>query len=172
MGVGRGVRLAIGVMALLVSGAAGAQENLDHGKTPAQLFAANCAVCHKSPQGLVRPGASGLDTFLRQHYSASRETAAVLAGYLQSAGPAKKNAKGEERPKGAEKKPKTARPGETKPGEAKPGEAKPADAKSGDAKTIEPKSSAPESSDPKPSETKASAPSEAKPAEPKSDKSD
>jgi len=26
-----------------------AQENLDFGKSPAQLYASDCAVCHKSP---------------------------------------------------------------------------------------------------------------------------
>ena len=37
---------------LLVLGAPlRAQENLDFGKTPAQLFASDCAICHKSPQG-------------------------------------------------------------------------------------------------------------------------
>ncbi len=35
---------------LLVLGAPlRAQENLDSGKTPAQLYASDCAVCHKSP---------------------------------------------------------------------------------------------------------------------------
>lgn len=64
---------------------AGAQENLDLGKTPAQLYASNCAICHKSPQGLTeKAGVFGLANFLREHYTASRESAAAIAAYVQS----------------------------------------------------------------------------------------
>src|ERR671919_585934 len=56
-------------------------------KPPAQLFASDCtgAGCHKGPQGLGRgqfPGS--LASFLREHYTNSRESAAALAGYLSS----------------------------------------------------------------------------------------
>jgi hypothetical protein len=49
------------------------------------LFASDCtgAGCHKGPQGLSKgqfPGA--LASFLREHYTNSRESAAALAGYL------------------------------------------------------------------------------------------
>ena len=82
----RASRLALGILVLFFARPADAQENLDQGKTPAQMFAANCVVCHKKPQGLARPGVSGLDIFLRQHYTASRESAAAIAAYLQSVG--------------------------------------------------------------------------------------
>src|SRR3972149_5828761 len=94
-----------------------AQENLDLGKTPAQLFASDCALCHKSTRALATKGGGlfgGLESFLRQHYTASRESAAAIAGYLRSidSGPAAagkrppKGAKpkGEDKGKGAEKK--------------------------------------------------------------------
>ena len=45
--VSRGIRLAVGVLALVFAGAAGAQENLDQGKSGAQLYASDCAICHK-----------------------------------------------------------------------------------------------------------------------------
>jgi hypothetical protein len=70
----------------LAAGAAPAfaQENLDAGKSAAQLFNSDCAICHKSPQGLAKGGGMfGLSGFLREHYTASRETAALLAAYLK-----------------------------------------------------------------------------------------
>ena len=42
----RGIRLAIGSFALCVASPAGAQENLDKGKTAVQLFATDRAICH------------------------------------------------------------------------------------------------------------------------------
>jgi hypothetical protein len=57
---------------------------LDQGKSAAQLYASACATCHKSP-----PSASnsrwlfGLESFLREHYTSSRESAAILAAYLK-----------------------------------------------------------------------------------------
>ena len=45
--------LVAGVLALCFASSAGAQENLDQGKTGAQLYASDCAICHKSPQGLL-----------------------------------------------------------------------------------------------------------------------
>jgi hypothetical protein len=157
-----GVRLAIGMLTMCLAGAAGAQESLDQGKSPAQLFASDCAICHKSPQGLARAGGIlGLDSFLRAHYTASRETATAIANYLKSmdsgpAGPgraAKRTAKGDA--KAGEK---------TKPG-SKPTEDKP------EAKTAEPKSAEPKPTETKPAEILAPEPksaspaSEAKPAE-------
>jgi mono/diheme cytochrome c family protein len=49
---GRMIAVAICIAALFGAGAARGQENLDHGKTPAQLFASDCAICHKSARGL------------------------------------------------------------------------------------------------------------------------
>lgn len=64
-----------------------AQENLDAGKSPSQLFAGTCAACHKSPRGLLKTTAPGsLPGFLRQHYTTSPEMAGVLANYLISNG--------------------------------------------------------------------------------------
>jgi len=141
-----------------------AQENLDFGKTPAQLYASDCAICHKSPQGLAAKGGGilGLESFLRQHYTASRETAAAIAGYLRAAGtgPAAKPGRvGKRPPKGDDKaKASDKKPGEKKPEASKPGEAKPADTKASETKPAEPKA------EPKPAEAK---PAEPKPAEPK-----
>jgi hypothetical protein len=164
----RGIRAAIATWALCLACAAGAQESLDQGKTPAQLFASDCSICHKSPQGLTRAGGIlGLDSFLREHYTASKETAAAIAGYLRAmdtaaaARTSKRSAKGDDKKKAG----------------AKPGEEKGTDNKSG-AKTAEPKSSEPKSVEPKPPEIlapeskAAPAAGEAKPAEGKPEKSD
>lgn len=57
--------------------------DLDGGKTPQQIFAATCAVCHQSVQGLTKGrGAGQLGSFLRQHYTTSVGQANSLAGYL------------------------------------------------------------------------------------------
>jgi hypothetical protein len=71
-------------MALLAASSADAQGNLDQGKTAAQLFASDCATCHKSPQSVTSTKwLFGLESFLREHYTSSRESAAVLTAYLQ-----------------------------------------------------------------------------------------
>jgi hypothetical protein len=148
-----GTRLAICIVALAFSGSAGAQENLDLGKSGAQLYASDCAICHKSPGALAKAGGLfGMDSFLRQHYTASRESAAAIANYLkgQSEGPAapvkkagKKAAKGEGK-KGGDKKsdgavtlPGDNKPVESKPGEPKASESKPAESKPAEAKPAE-----------------------------------
>lgn len=78
----RGTLLLIGSLALCIASWAGAQENLEKGKTAAQLYASDCAICHKSPQSLKAPMIFGLESFLREHYTASRESAAAIASYL------------------------------------------------------------------------------------------
>jgi len=82
------------VLVLVVAGAglsaqsALTQEDLNRGKTPAQLFASDCADCHRSPRALAkRDNAGALADFLRVHYTASRESAAAIAAYLVSLGP-------------------------------------------------------------------------------------
>jgi hypothetical protein len=148
---------------------AGAQENLERGKSPAQIYASDCAICHKSPQGLSKAGGLfGLQSFLREHYTSSRETAAALAAYLEAvdraAPPAqrgrttttKRAPKTDKKPEAGE-----AKSGE-KPGEAKPAAA-PAQAKAPEAKPSEPKAEA-TPTEAKPAEAK---PAEAKPAEAK-----
>ena len=68
------------------SASARAQDDLNRGKMPAQLFASDCAECHRNPRTLKRDARS-LPGFLRVHYTASRENAAALAAYLISLGP-------------------------------------------------------------------------------------
>src|ERR1041384_756306 len=83
----RRIVLTVAALAALPIAFAEAQENLDKGKTPQQMFATDCAVCHKTPQGLAsKSGMLGLQEFLRKHYTASRESAQALADYLSGAG--------------------------------------------------------------------------------------
>jgi len=179
-GYGRNLMCILGFLGVLAAAPAAAQESLDSGRTAAQLFASDCAICHKTPQGLVKPGRiSGLDNFLRQHYTASRESAAAIAAYLQSVGKgpaapapgraAKRIGKGDNKAKGAEKKPETAKPGDGKPGDANTSEPKTSEPKTSEPKTSEPKTSEPKPAEPKTAEPKASEPnsSEPKAAEPK-----
>jgi hypothetical protein len=81
-----------GVSAAWLVSSAAAQETLGRNKSPAQTFASDCAVCHKSPQGLARSagGLFGVEGFLREHYTSSKQSAAALATYLraQDSGPA------------------------------------------------------------------------------------
>jgi len=74
---------AIGLVALFVPAAAVAQTNLDQGKSASQIFASDCAECHKGARGLAK-GRNGvaLTDFLREHYTTSREQAAALAAYV------------------------------------------------------------------------------------------
>ncbi|MGB9410619.1 MAG: hypothetical protein WCB26_05295, partial [Pseudolabrys sp.] len=85
-----GLCLAVVISAAAAVNGAEAQETLGRGKTPAQTFASDCAVCHKSPQGLAKSasGLIGVEGFLREHYTSSRESAAALASYLRSVGTA------------------------------------------------------------------------------------
>ena len=159
-----GVRLMIGVWALCLASGAGAQENLDRGKSPAQLFASDCSVCHKSPQGLLKSGGSGLDSFLREHYTASRETASAIASYLRSmdSGPgraSKRTAKGDDKTRSDDKKKTGVKPGEAK-GAEKPDAAAGASRgpKSAEPRSAEPKSAEPRSAEPRSSRPKASEP--------------
>lgn len=72
--------------ALVASVPAGA-ENLDQGKSAAQLFSANCSVCHKAARGLAQAQAgTGLRGFLRQHYTTGVDMATLLADYLNANG--------------------------------------------------------------------------------------
>lgn len=78
-----GIQLAIGSLALCFACAAWAQASLERGKTAAQLYAANCASCHKSPQSVTKTtGIFRLESFLREHYTTSPQSAATLAAYL------------------------------------------------------------------------------------------
>ena len=187
IGFYRAILLAGGLLAAASAIPMQAQENFDAGKTPAQLYAADCAICHKTPQGLTKGGGVfGLTTFLREHYTASREAAAAIASYLQSVDkgppaqakrtPGKRTTKGEEKGKPGEPKAGEAKTGEiksetpksceskigkTKSGESKPGDAKPSETKPSEAKTSDTKSGEPKAVEAKPAESKAD---EAKPA--------
>jgi hypothetical protein len=166
-----GIRLAAIIAALGLVKGVEAQESLDRGKSPAQLFASDCSVCHKSPQGLAKAGGLlGLDSFLRTHYTASRESASAIAAYLKSVdgGPParaiKRSAKGNQKAQSDDKKKSG-----TKPGEAK-GTGKKSDAAA--SKSSEPTPSEPRPADILAPEPRASgsrrsipAPGEAKPAE-------
>ena len=80
----RGIRLAIGSLALCFTISAGAQQSLERGKSAAQLYAANCAGCHKSPQSVTKAtGNFELESFLREHYTPTPQSAATLAAYLK-----------------------------------------------------------------------------------------
>jgi hypothetical protein len=71
-----------GLLAICIAGPAGAQGNLDAGKTPAQIFADTCSACHRRPQELKRASAG----FLRQHYTPGSAEAAAMASYLARVG--------------------------------------------------------------------------------------
>lgn len=82
---------AIGLVAGLVPGLALAQTNIDAGKSPAEIFASDCATCHKTTRGLAAGQNSLMLTgFLVEHYTASRDQAAALAAYVMGAGGAER----------------------------------------------------------------------------------
>jgi hypothetical protein len=187
MGLARRIGAAVAVLAVWAAGPAAAQENLDKGKTPAQLYASDCAICHKSPNGLAkRLGPYGLDNFLREHYTASRESAAAISAYLRTIDrqPAPKRERSSKRkakasePKLPPRKPVEAKSSDTKASKTKASSAKPSDAKPSDAKPSESKTKASAekheeatSPSPKAGEAKASEPkpAAAQPAEAKAE---
>ena len=64
-------------------------QNLEAGKSPAQIFAGTCNACHKTPRGLLRTVPAGsLPGFLRQHYTTSGDMASLLSAFLVSNGAA------------------------------------------------------------------------------------
>ena len=142
-----------------------AQDNFDAGKKPAQLFANDCGGCHKSPAGLSKaPGMFGLENFLREHYTASRQSAALIAAYLRSvdteqAATGAKRRKSEPKPKAGDK---AAKRPDGKPGSTEPkADTKKPDEKA-DAKPASEKPAEPKAAETKPAESK---PAESKPAE-------
>ena len=163
---GRRISLGAAVLGLFIAGQACAQEDLDSGKTPAQLYASNCAICHKTPHGLSKAGGPlGLQGFLREHYTASRQAAAAIAAYVDAvdrgAPPVERGPKRAAKPKDAGK------PGDAKASKAKAEpKAEPKNEPKGEAKGSEP--AKPQD---KPAETKpsAAAPAEPKPVEAKVD---
>ena len=121
-----------GLLAVVAaSDAALAQDNFDAGKSGAQLFASDCAICHKSAQGINRNVGGplgGLESFLREHYTASREAAAEITAYLNSVGkgPAAAPRSGKAKRKASDEK-KDAKPAKTEENKAKKPEEKSGD---------------------------------------------
>jgi mono/diheme cytochrome c family protein len=88
-------RLALAAVLVLTATAAGAQENLDAGKSASKLFAESCAACHRSARGLSKGRFSiSLYLYLQQHYAANSSSAWALASYLNSVDDVKGGAKG------------------------------------------------------------------------------
>jgi hypothetical protein len=78
---------AIVSLAVLAPALAQAQTNIDQGQSAAQLFAADCAVCHKSVRALANGKNSlTLSSFLTEHYTSSRQEASALAAYVLGGG--------------------------------------------------------------------------------------
>jgi mono/diheme cytochrome c family protein len=75
-----------------LAGAPAPAQNLDEGKSGAQLFAGSCVDCHHSPRGLAKDRFSWtLSSYLQKHYTSSAASAQVLAAYLQSADASRAN---------------------------------------------------------------------------------
>jgi len=75
------VRWVIGAAVSLAAVQVQAQ-NLDAGKSAAQIFSDTCSACHRSPREVKQtsPG------FLREHYTTGAREAATMAAYLASIG--------------------------------------------------------------------------------------
>lgn len=69
----------MGVIGWFSLGVAAAQ-NLEAGKSPAQIFSDTCTACHRNARELKHPTAS----FMREHYTTSSEMASAMASYLAS----------------------------------------------------------------------------------------
>jgi hypothetical protein len=181
MVVHRGIPLAGAILAAFAIGPAWAQQNFDSGKTPAELYASDCAICHKTSRGMTKVGGIfGLTGFLREHYTASREAAAAIAAYVASvdSGPPprqynshRRSAKGGD--KGKAGKSDKAKVEQSKSEPAKSTEPKAAGPKAGEAQTRE--SKPPEANPPETKQTATkqleSKPGESKAGEAKSTKS-
>jgi hypothetical protein len=105
-------------------------------KPAPQLFASDCtgSGCHRGPQGLGKDRSqSGLASFLREHYTNSRESAAALAAYLAGVPGDARPARAEPRPPRPVGRTEEAKPAERRPAAepeaAKPEPAKPATAR-------------------------------------------
>jgi outer membrane biosynthesis protein TonB len=164
----------VGLALALTAGRAAAQDNFDANKTPAQLFANDCSGCHKSPVGLAKsPGIFGVESFLREHYTASRQAAAAIAGYLKSVD-AEQGAAPPKRGK-SEPRRKAEKPSKKDDGKASESKAEKKTEPKSEAKSEAKPESKPEAKpETKPAEAKVEVkPAESKPAEPaKTEKSE
>ena len=89
-------------------------QNLEAGKSPAQIFNGACAVCHKSARGLVKSvPPSSLPGFLRQHYTTSSDMAGALSGYLLANGAVDRRPNAEKPRRGREAAPAVVAPAPT-----------------------------------------------------------
>jgi hypothetical protein len=78
---------ALVLFAALAPPLAHAQVNIDQDKTPAHIYASDCAVCHKSIRGLANGrGNSSLTEFLAEHYTSNQQEASALAAYVLAGG--------------------------------------------------------------------------------------
>lgn len=84
-GVSGFVWIAGGLLLALGTGVAKAQSVLGEPTNPARTFSTNCAMCHRSPQGLVKDERS-LQGFLIQHYTTGPQMSSAMAAYLAAAG--------------------------------------------------------------------------------------
>jgi hypothetical protein len=124
--------LGLGVLAMIPVQAR-AQVNIDQGKSPAEIFANDCAACHKSTRGLANGQNSlALSSFLREHYTASKDQANALAAYVLANG----GGSGPPQKPVAATEPKSSEPKGAKPSEPKSSEGKPADSKAASAKPL------------------------------------
>jgi hypothetical protein len=67
----------IGLVGAVFAVSADAQ-NIDAGKSAAQIFSDTCSSCHRNARELKRTGTG----FLRSHYTTGQEEAAAMASYL------------------------------------------------------------------------------------------
>jgi hypothetical protein len=75
------------LLAALAPPVAHAQVDIDQDKTPAHIYANDCAVCHKSIRGLANGRSRmALRAYLAEHYTSSDSEAAALAAYVLSGG--------------------------------------------------------------------------------------
>jgi mono/diheme cytochrome c family protein len=73
----------VGAVLVALAPAVGQAQDFDQGKTPAQIFHSDCAICHNSTAPLTKSmGEGALASFLAVHYTENREVAAMLAHYL------------------------------------------------------------------------------------------
>lgn len=85
--VSRRWRFSPWVLGLLAAAplAAAVGQNLDAGKSGAQIFSEVCSNCHRSPRELrSNPGTS----FLREHYTTGSDMASTMSAYLSGSGAA------------------------------------------------------------------------------------
>ena len=152
--IGFGVALVFAIIPAI----ARAQVNIDQGKPAADIFQNDCATCHKTARGLADGKNSlMLSSFLREHYTASRDQAAALAAYVLGAGgsaPAPAQKPGQEHAKATGEEPKSAEPKTVEPKTVEPKIAEPkiAEPKIAEPKIAEPKTAARPEQEAKPEE--------------------